>query len=139
MKKITVALCTDERGGMMFNKRRQSRDRVLISELLGSTDGKIYISKYSRLLFEPHIERVVVCDDPIKECGEGDVCFVEDTPILPYVADISRIIIYNWNRRYPYDRTFEVDLNACGFTKVCETEFAGSSHEKITKGVFERK
>lgn len=139
MKNITVALCTDERGGMMFNKRRQSRDRVLIAELVNSTEEKIYISRYSRLLFEPHIDRVVICDDPIRDCGEGGVCFVEDTPILPYIDDISRLVIYNWNRRYPCDVAFEVDHEAVGFTRVSESEFVGSSHEKITKGVYERK
>ena len=45
MKNITVALCIDERGGMIFNKRRVSRDRVLIAELVGSVEGKIYISE----------------------------------------------------------------------------------------------
>lgn len=138
MRNITVALCVDERGGMIFNKRRVSRDRVLISELVGSVDGKIYIGEYSRLLFEPHIDRVVICRDPIAECPEGAVCFVENTPITPYLNDISAFIVYNWNRMYPYDVRFDVDLAAEGFTKVEESEFEGSSHEKITKGVYKR-
>lgn len=31
---MTLILCLDDENGMMFNHRRQSRDRVLISEML---------------------------------------------------------------------------------------------------------
>lgn len=138
MKNITVALCIDERGGMIFNKRRVSRDRVLIAELVGSVEGKIYISEYSLRIFEPHKERVVVCDDPIRECPEGAVCFIENTPVEPYLGDISSFIIYNWNTMYPYDVCFTIELEKEGFTKVSESEFEGSSHDNITKGVYVR-
>ena len=138
MKNITVAVCTDERGGMMFNRRRQSRDRVLIAELVSGVDGKIYISEYSRTVFAPHAERVTVCADPIAECPEGGVCFVENTPIIPHLADIGRIIIYNWNKRYPFDTELGFIPSEVGFKKVGESEFVGSSHERITKEVYER-
>ena len=122
----------------MFNKRRQSRDRVLIKELIDSTVGKIYIGEYSRLLFEPYPDRVKICKDPAKECADGGICFIENTPIKPYLKDAERFIIYNWNKKYPYDVEVGFDVENEGFKKVAESEFVGSSHEKITKGVYER-
>ena len=139
MKNLTVAVCTDVRGGMMFNNRRQSRDRALISELVGSTDGRIYISAYSRLLFEEYIDRVVICDDPVFECEQNGFCFVEDTQIIPHLEYISRFIIYNWNKKYPFDRSLGFEVEKAGFIKESELEFSGSSHKKITKGVYIKK
>ena len=39
---------------------------------------------------------------------------------------------------YPYDVCFTIDLEKEGFTKVSESEFEGSSHDNITKGVYVR-
>ena len=48
--KVIVAL--DDNLGMMFNHRRQSRDRILISDIAEMVEGKkIYIDKYSEILF----------------------------------------------------------------------------------------
>ncbi len=138
MRKLTVALCTDERGGMIFNKRRVSRDRILIKNLMEGFDGKIYINEYSRLLFEDYGDRAVVCESALDEAPDGAVCFIEFPPFKPYLADISSLIIYNWNRRYPYDLCLDVLPAKEGFKSVSVCEFEGSSHEKITKEIFER-
>ena len=53
-------------------------------------------------------------------------------------GDISRLIIYNWNRRYPFDRQLDISPAKMGFKLVSVTEFEGSSHEKITKEIYER-
>lgn len=138
MRKLTVAVCTDERGGMMFNNRRVSRDRILIDDLVVSVDGVIYIDKYSSLLFEPHADRVTVLGDVLADAPAGAVCFVEVPPIMPHAGDISRLIIYNWNRQYPFDRQLDISPVKMGFKLVAVTEFEGSSHEKITKEIYER-
>jgi len=137
MKKITVAVCIDEEGGMMFNNRRPTRDRVLISELLTSTEGRIVIHPYSQTLFRDS-ERVVVSDDPMETAEDGDICFIEQLPIKPQLSYVSRFIVYNWNTLYPKDKSFDVDLRGSGFSLVSESEFEGSSHERITKGIYER-
>lgn len=138
MRNLTVALCTDERGGMMFNNRRVSRDRILIDDLVGSVDGEIYIDGYSALLFESHPDRVTVVGDLLSDAPAGAVCFVEVPPIMPYAKDISRLIIYNWNRRYPFDKRLDISPVEMGFRLVSVSEFEGSSHEKITKEIYER-
>lgn len=138
MRKLTVALCTDERGGMIFNNRRVSRDRILIDDLVNSVEGVIYIGEYSALLFESHKDRVTVLGDVLADAPAGAVCFVEVPPIMPHAGDISRLIIYNWNRRYPFDKQLDISPVKMGFKLVAVTEFEGSSHEKITKEIYER-
>ena len=50
---MKIILCIDERRGMMFNQRRQSRDRVLIDDMLAYIgDETLCISPYSSSLFE---------------------------------------------------------------------------------------
>ena len=130
---ITVAVCVDDEMGMMFNSRRQSRDRVLIEELISSTKGKIYIHPYSKTLFGDS-ERVVISDDPLTECEEGGVVFVENLPILPHKAKIERLVIYRWNRAYPADVYLDIPLE--GFRMISKSKFVGSSHDKITKEIY---
>jgi len=43
------------------------------------------------------------------------------------------LILYRWNRTYPADLYFTLSLE--GWTLERREEFAGSSHEKITKEV----
>ena len=136
MRKITVAVTVDERMGIAFNKRRQSRDRILIRDLVGTLSDKIYVSEYSLPLFDEYIDRIVVADDPLRECPDGGCCFVEMTELMPYIDDISTLIVYNWNRHYPADKTLDIDIKNGAFALTSNTEFVGSSHEKITKEIY---
>lgn len=137
MKKITVAVCLDDECGMMFNNRRQSRDRVMISEFLNSTEGKIYIHPYSAMLFGD-CERVVISNDPLPECEDGCIAFIEQLPIRPHLDSVERFIVYRWNRLYPSDKYFDIDLDNSGFILKSKKDFEGSSHDRITKGIYER-
>lgn len=137
MKKITVAVCLDDEGGMMFNKRRQSRDRVLIRDFISSAVGKIHIHPYSEKQFLD-FENVTASIDPISAANDGEYVFIENLPIKDRLNEIERIIIYKWNRLYPADTYFDVDPEACGFKLKSLSEFEGSSHEKITKGIYEK-
>ena len=52
--------------------------------------------------------------------------------------DIEKIILYRWNRKYPADFRFDINLEDSEW-KLAETrEFTGSSHEKITEEVYVR-
>lgn len=137
MKKITVAVCLDDNGGMMFNSRRQSRDRVLIGELCESVKGKIYIHDYSRLLFDAYSDKVIVSDNPLSECADGGVCFIENLKLAPYADEINEIILYKWNRLYPSDMKFDLSFN--NYRVIQKKEFVGSSHDKITKLTLRKK
>ena len=137
-RKIKVAITLDDKNGMMFNKRRQSRDKNLIADLCAKTTGFIYISPYSKLLFEEYKERVTVVDNPLSECEEGGVAFVEGLPLSPFVSDIDELTVYRWNRIYPCDVKLDVDISASGFKMAAKYEFVGNSHEKITKEVYKK-
>lgn len=127
-------LCLDDDGGIAFNKRRQSRDRLLIEDIC-NTYGNIYIDEYSLPLFAEHESSVKVCAEPLADCKDSGACFVERTSPMGWLDEISCFVIYHWNRRYPADVSF--DLSALQGFKLSETtEFVGSSHEKITKEVY---
>ena len=48
--------------------------------------------------------------------------------------DITKVILYYWNREYPADQYFDLELN--DWILESEIEFEGSSHEKITRKIF---
>ena len=133
---MTAIVCIDDRGGMLFNKRRQSRDRVLIEDVISDlSDKKIYILEYSKLLFEMHEGKYEIVDDFLNVDGEDAVCFVENVDITPYKNKINKLVIYKWNRVYPADFYFPLDLKDYKLTQTAE--FAGSSHENVTREVYE--
>ena len=134
---ITVAVCLDDRGGMMLFGRRQSRDRVLIGELCESADVTIYTNRFSEMLFAGHEDRIAVSDNPLDECPDGGIAFIENLPLLPHIDRISRLISYKWNRLYPSDVKIDIDLSAFGV--IGRKDFVGSSHDKITKLTLMRK
>ena len=54
-----------------------------------------------------------------------------------YESRIEEVILCHWNRDYPADMYFKMDL---GSWKLAETqEYAGSSHEKITEERYVRR
>lgn len=138
MKNYTVILCLCDRGGMTFNKRRQSRDRLLIEELCKNTEGYIYIDEYSLPLFEGYEDRVKIVSNLPSDVPEGGIMFVERVSPDGFLEDVSRLVIYRWGRKYPFDTSFVTVPEEKGFVKTLEYEFVGKAHEKITKGVFER-
>ena len=137
MKKITVAVCTDIDGGMTFFGRRCARDRGMIAELLATTEGRIVIHPYSAKLFGES-DRIFVTDDPMLDAEDGDICFIEQFPIAPLIDFVERFIIYNLNTLYPKDKYLDVCPEENGFKLSESIDFKGSSHDRITKGIYER-
>ena len=138
MRNITVAITVDDRMGIAFNKRRQSRDRLLIADLCENTDGVIYVSPYSAPLFEEYSKRVAVLDSPLADCPIDSTCFVEMTELKDHIDDISALTVYRWNRHYPSDKKLDIDIESCGFTLSHSYEFVGKSHDKITKEIYKK-
>ena len=64
-------------------------------------------------------------------------CFIEDITLEGYVDRIDSVIMYNWNKRYPKDMWFEVDMS--NFEHTASIDIEGYSHEKITKDTYIRK
>lgn len=134
---MIVAVCIDDKGGMLFNNRRQSRDRVLIEDLLAlSGEKKIYISHFSKELFSEYGERVTEDENFLETAGKEDICFVENIDLSAYSDRIDKIILYHWNRHYPSSMKLTLDISEYRMTE--SVEFQGSSHEKITREEYIR-
>lgn len=131
-----IHLCLSDEDGMLFNHRRQSRDRVLCERLLAtlSQERPLYLSPYSAPLFSAFGHPLHISEHFLTEAGEGDVCFVEDRALLPHLARMETLTVYRWNRTYPTDTV--CDLPWQDFTLLSREDFTGSSHERITKEIY---
>jgi hypothetical protein len=50
----------------------------------------------------------------------------------------SEVVIYKWNRRYPFDVKMEKLPTELGFKLESVYEFKGNAHDKITREVYKR-
>lgn len=134
---MKVIVCIDDKDGMLFANRRQSRDRELIKDVLAMCDNsKLWITPYSLSLFEGEEDKVVVDEQMLDKAESEDYCFVETKELATYEDTIEQLIVYHWNRVYPADRYFDIEYQTW---KLMETkEIEGYSHEKITKEIYER-
>ena len=134
---MIVIVCLDERGGMMFNNRRQSRDKAVIDRIVEIVQGsKLWLSSYSKSLFDQVAILLEVDDNFLQKAGNGEFCFVENADITQYTPKIEKLYIFRWNRHYPADFYFTLDL--AEYRMITQSEFMGNSHEKITLEVYER-
>lgn len=135
---MKVIICTDNKMGTMFNNRRQSRDRILCEKVVSLVgDGMLFISEYSRELFENFDISLVCGQSYLSKAEKGDFCFVEGESLLPYEEKIESIVLFKWNRDYPSDKKADIDLSNCWVLTQAE-DFTGSSHEKITMEIYTR-
>ena len=135
---MIVAICVDDRNGMLFHRRRQSQDRVQREDLLRFCRGRtLWMNSYSAPLFAGHEQEITVDGDFLDKAGEGACCFVEDRPLAEYAHRLEGILLYRWNRAYPADVYLDLDVSA-GFTLISREEFTGSSHETITREFYKR-
>ncbi len=132
---MNIILCLDDKNGIQFNHRRQSRDQVVCHRILELTKGStLWMDKYSAKLFDTG--QVKVDADFLQKAGPGEYCFVEDDRFLRCSDKVEKVVIYRWNRTYPADMMVDSSF----FDKkslVQKCDFAGSSHEKITEETYQ--
>lgn len=134
---MIICVCVDDRLGTVFNNRRQSTDRVLRSKLAEILNGaNLITSSYTAKQFSEENINLIIDDNPLDVASEGDYVFVEREALIGYEDKIEKIILYKWNRTYPYDQTFDIDLSV--WKLVSTIDFEGSSHEKITEEIYEK-
>ena len=160
---MKTIVCVDNRMGICFNGRRVSRDRMVSEDILEMTRGNVLwmAPEADKLFKEVFKAKEEVCQETgtgkkIQDAGhledekmwkvdrnflekaeEEDFCFVEGENLAGYEGKITEIVLYKWNRDYPADMYFKMDL---GSWKLAETqEYAGSSHEKITEERYVRR
>ena len=127
---MTIYVCLDDRNGMLFNKRRQSRDIIVLEDIRKSADVLTIDPFSEKLIQEAEIPYVLAPE----EIPEDAHFFAEARDLSDLLPRASKLVIYRWNRHYPADVRFEGDLSA--FRLESREEFPGKSHEIITKEVY---
>lgn len=135
---MNLIVCVDDDNGMLFNQRRQSQDRILRQRILKITkDKKLRMNHYSGKQFEKEDASNIYLDDNFLFIAlDDDFCFVENANVASLEDQFEKIIVYKWNRKYPSDLQFTINLLAWKLVSIYE--FAGYSHEKITEEVYVR-
>ena len=132
---MTVIICLDGNNGMLFNNRRQSRDKAVVCDLIEYSNGsKILINEYSKTIFSDYENNIIISDSFLNDAKENDICFVENVDLTEFKDKINKFVIYQWNRVYPADFYFNSDLSNFKLTET--KEFKGNSHDKITREIY---
>ena len=138
---MNVIVCLDNNNGMMFNKRRQSQYKLLRADIKSSLKNNIlYMNEYSYKLYKDiDNNNIKISPDFLTECNGDNYALVENISLKAYISKIDSIVIYRWNRDYPADLYFDIDLKNGEWILDETKDFQGSSHEKITKELYRRK
>lgn len=143
---MKLILCLDEGYGMMFNHRRQSKDSAVYEDISRMVQkDAIALSPYTYKYFGNGLPGTKIREKPEQEAEIGEYCFLEDCVEVEdrcYAQSLldraEQVVIYHWNRRYPTDQRFPMDLLTEQLILVSRIEFPGSSHEKITKEIYQK-
>ena len=137
---MVVMICLDDKNGMMFNGRRQSKDKVLRQRIGELVDGnKLWMNPYSAKQFEgEQLPNIQIDEEFIQKAGTGEFCFVENQKLADVEQRIEKLMVFRWNRVYPADQYLDLDLTFGSWKVLEQMEFAGHSHEKITMEVYGR-
>ena len=132
---MEIIICLDDNNGMLFNNRRQSRDSKLLLDIKNNLQNSLTIFPFSeKLVSSAEIPYEIMSGS----ASENTVLFVEDRGIKEFLPVTNKITVYRWNRVYPADMSLDIVLSAEGFRITQTVDFEGTSHEKITKEVYER-
>lgn len=134
---MTLYFCLDEKNGMLFNRRRQSRDEAVMADIqsrLGA--GELLIDPISQKLAAKAEIPYCFALPELTENLPGAHFFVEERVPGDWVGLASCVVVYRWNRHYPADQFFDIDLTALGFSLSETMDFPGKSHETITREVY---
>ena len=136
---MKLAICLDDRDGYCFAGRRQSQDARQREDLLAmAAPGPLWMSSYSAAVFEELPDFVIVDDQFLRKANQDDWCFVERENVDEIAPEVTKLAIYRWNRHYPSDKKFPMELFSGPWKQSLCREFPGKSHEIITVEVYER-
>lgn len=135
---MKLILCVDEQGGLAFHARRQSQDRTVRKDLLQLCSSHVlWVTPYTARQFDiAEQDLLMITETGFDHIPQDAYCFLENIDPLPYMTDATEIVLYHWNRVYPSDQRLILPL--VGWHCIEQIEFAGFSHEKITREVYKR-
>ena len=132
---MNIIFCLDDKNGICFNKRRQSRDKAVCERILEIVGSKtLRMSEESAKLFEK--SNIKAENNFLENAQKGDYCFAENGDFTKYCDKFEKAIIYRWNRTYPSDVKINTDFLKTK-SRVSVTDFEGNSHQKITEEIYE--
>lgn len=139
---MKLIACVDDKMGMMFHRRRQSRDRAMLENLVNMCgNSRLWIAPESEQLLKEMDVSLEIAEDFLNRAGEGEYCLIETWPeqLSEEFCEkyVEALILYHWNRNYPADQFFNIDLNKWQLDTV--EEFVGTSHECIRKELYCKK
>lgn len=135
---MTLFFCLDDNQGMLFNNRRQSRDRAVLRDMAAQLTGPLMIDPMSEKMMLRHQIPYLPAPEAPEEIDPSAQYFVEEARPEDLLKLADRVVLYRWNRVYPADRYFEAALPEEGFSLAEVREFPGHSHETITREVYVR-
>ena len=137
---MKLIVCVDDKMGVMFNKRRQSKDAKVREDILSMLEEgkKLLVSPYTAKQFLPEEqEKLQVSETFLLEATKKDICFIEDSDVSEMGDTIESIVLYRWNRHYPSDKYFTLDLS--NYDLISSIDFVGNSHPEMLKEEYRKK
>lgn len=133
---MKLIVCLDDRDGMLFAGRRQSRDKAVYERMLElAAQSKLWMNAYSARLFSVGQENICINENFLELANGDDCCFVENTDVTSCLPRVQTLIVFRWNRHYPADVYFP-GLQC--WKKASAEDFPGNSHDRITMEVYKR-
>ena len=86
VKGMKVIVCLDDALGMMFNRRRQSRDKKVIEDMC-STTNTLRIAPFSESLFRGMSVGLTVDEQFLEQADCESVCFLENQSLLQHSSE----------------------------------------------------
>lgn len=134
---MNLIVCIDDDSGMLFNGRRQSKDRILRQQARALAQGQaLWMNRYTASQFAEDGCAVVADEAFLENAPEDAWCFVENVDVRPFADRIQKVALYRWNRLYPSDVKFPTELFADKWNPISIRTFVGSSHDQITEEVY---
>ena len=130
---MNIIVCLDDKNGMLFNKRRQSQDKILRLNIKQFIHNKnLFMNNYSYKLFKDiDTGNIKVSEDFLNLSNDG-FFLVEDKLLKLYEDKINILIIYKWNRIYPADLHFDINVNDDSWKLIDFEEFSENSKHSHT-------
>lgn len=121
---MTLIICVDNNGGILFNNKRQSKDRILRKYLLDIVEKEnsyIAMSPYTYSQFKDN-ERKEIIDVKDAFSFDEDYIFLEQSISISW-EKVNNLILCCWNRDYPADEYFNLPIGVeCVLRKTEEIE-----------------
>lgn len=137
---MILIACVDQKNGMAFSGRRQTKDREVRRRILEEAyPGKIIMSPACAAQFQEDGQNRILCrTNPMGSAPEGSRCMIETEQASLYADRVEQIILYRWNTVYPADVYFDLPLET-EWDIISRFVFDGFSHPDIVQETFVRR